>query len=82
MGELHHNGVARDNSSTNGHAGSASGCSSAAGYRVRSSRLLKVINWWHCAEVYFPTLLRFVVVVLISQLVHDAWSHKTEIKVG
>lgn len=82
MGELHHTQAAKENGSEPSSPQTPNGgISSAAGYRVRSSRLLKVINWWHCAMVYFPMVQRFLIVVLVSQLVHDGWIHKQEYKV-
>lgn len=54
---------------------------SAKEYKVRSSRLLKVINWWHLLTVYLPTIQYALVALLVAQLAKDVSDYNTQFKV-
>ena len=76
MGELHRT-LSSSDVSVNGEAGE----STAASYRVHSSRLLRIINWWHMAMVYFPAIQYCLVGLLLCQLLHDVQSHQKQLQV-
>jgi len=75
MGEMTHIPRAESNNSlSEGDVGSA------RDYKVRSSRLLKITNWWHVLTIYLPSIQVFLLLLFIAQVAFDAKHNHHNVK--
>lgn len=86
MGEMHSaNGMPPStpnlsDSQYQSDSGSPTGGTHASDYKVRSSRLLKIVNWWHILTVYLPSIQLFLLFLFLSQVAYDAKHNHHDLK--